>query len=282
VKPGTKPVYPYPRIDATFEDVTANGVTYPTTVSTRPGAVAVVPNQPPNDNVKDATEITGTGRYGSSNVNATPERDVETLAYCAPGGTDDGANSIWWHFKAPADGWITADLTNSAFNSLLVFFDTNFDQLACHDNIDATQDKLEARISNFAVTEGQELYLRVTGVGDISGGPQNAARGEVVMDFTFDRPMGTEPGGDTFRFSKPYPNPATAYSTVEVSTRKATDITLHVYDVLGRRVQSVPAGFHGTGEKQKIVIDVTKLPAGTYIIGVEGSDAPAGKLMVVR
>ncbi len=282
VKPETKPVFPYPRIDATFEEVLVNGTTYPTTVSTKPGAVAVVPNLPPNDNVNDAMEITGTGRYGSSNVNATPERDIETLAYCAPGGTDDGANSIWWHFKAPADGWITADLSGSAFNSLLVFLDTNFDQLACHDNIDATQDKLEARISNFAVAAGQELYLRVTGVGNIFGGPQNAARGEVVMDFTFDRPMGTEPGNDIFRFSAPYPNPASTYTAVEVSTRKATDITLHVYDGLGRRVLSVPTGFHAAGEKQKILVDVARLPAGTYIIGVEGSSVPAGKLMVVR
>ncbi len=151
-----------------------------------------------------------------------------------------------------------------------------------YDNIDATQDKLEARISNFAVAAGQELYLRVTGVGNIFGGPQNAARGEVVMDFTFDRPMGTEPGNDIFRFSAPYPNPASTYTAVEVSTRKATDITLH-YTTGWGGVLSVPTGFHAAGEKQKILVDVARLPGEkVYIIGVEGSSVPAGKLMVVR
>lgn len=282
VKPDTEPVFPYPRLDATFEEVVADGVAHATTVRTKPGAVAVVPNLPPNDNVANAIELTGSGRYGSSNVNATPERDIETLAYCAPGGQDDGSNSVWWHFKAPGDGWITADLSNAIFNSLLVFLDPTFDQVACHDNIDASEDRFQARISNFAVAEGQELYLRVTGVGDVFAGPYNAARGEVVLDFTFDRPMGVEPGQDIYRLSTPYPNPASGYTSLEVSARKAGEVTLQVYDKLGRTVLSVPAGAHAAGEKRKITLDVSRLPTGSYTVRVNGNGTEAQKLLIVR
>lgn len=282
VKPGTAPIFPYPRIDATFEGVVADGVGHATTVSTKPGAIAVVPNIPPNDNMADALELTASGRYGSSNVNATPQPEIETLAYCAPGGQDDGANSIWWHFKAPADGWITADLSDSEFNSLLVFLDANFDQVACHDNINAAEDQLQARIGEFMVRQGQDIYLRVTGVGDIFSGPMNAARGEVVLDFSFNRPTSIEGDNTTYRLSTPYPNPASSYTSIDLSTRKAGNATLDIYDKLGRTILSVPTGAHAAGEKQTLTLDVSKLPVGTYTVRVNGSSAEAQKLIIIR
>jgi hypothetical protein len=285
VDPGYEPAYPYPEVDASFDKVIVEGVEHAIDVPGHPGGRAIVPSVPVNDDIADAIPLSTTSaRYGSSNAQATPEPDVETLAYCAPGGFEDGSNSIWWYFKAPGEGLITADLSATDFNTILVFYNKDYDQIACHDNINAPYGELQSKISEFPVTAGQEIYIRVTGYGDPNAGPQNAEQGVVILDFVFSTPLGNEGGAaERQTISSPYPNPARGKTSFDIMVHKPGEVTLHVNDVMGRPVLSKNMGFYSAGEKHTVELDVSTLPAGTYLVNTSGShQQTTRKLIVVK
>jgi hypothetical protein len=284
VDPGYEPEYPYPEVDASFDKTIVEGVEHVIEASGNPGGRAVVPSVPVNDNIADAIPLSTTSaRYGSSNAQATPEPLVETLAYCAPGGFEDGSNSIWWYFKAPGQGLVTADLSATNFNTILVFYNKDYDQIACHDNINAPYGEFQSKISDFPVTAGQEIYVRVTGYGDPNSGPQNAAQGVVILDFSFSTPLGNEGAAERQTISSPYPNPARGRTSFDVMLHKPGELTLQVNDVMGRPVLSKNMGFYSAGVKHTVELDVSTLPAGTYIINTPGShQQTTRKLIVVK
>ncbi|HEY5745121.1 MAG TPA: choice-of-anchor J domain-containing protein [Chryseolinea sp.] len=280
--------YPYPEVDATFESVVVNNVEHATTLSTTSAAHPVVPTTPVNDNYADAIDITpatGTFRLGSYNYKATYETaiGVERLAYCATPiyqSAMDGSNSVWWHFKAPSAGLITADLATSSFNTMLLIQDANGDQLACSKDIDESALVLQSRISNFPVAEGQDLYIRVTGEGRFPGDP-NAASGVVNLDFTFEVPLGVE-GPFTYELSELYPNPGNGKVNVDIVLHRPANVVLEVTNLMGQTVHVQDEGFLNAGKYEHVTLDVTALPAGPYFVRMRGSSNTAHKLIVVN
>jgi len=280
--------YPYPEVDATFESVMVNGVEHATTLSTTAASHPVVPDAPVNDNYADAIDITpatGTVRLGSYNYKATVETEigVERLAYCATPiyqSARDGCNSVWWHFKAPSAGLITADLSTSSFNTLLLIQDEQGDQLACSKDIDESALVLQSRISNFPVAEGQDLYIRVTGEGEFPEDP-NAASGVVNLDFTFDVPLGVE-GPFSYELSELYPNPGNGKVNVDLVLHRPANVVLEVTNLMGQTVRVQEEGFLNAGKYEQLTLDVTALPAGPYFVRMRGSSNTAHKLIVVN
>lgn len=282
VNPNYTPTYPYPEVDVTFDGVTIDGTRSETTVNGFAATRRVVPSIPQNDNFANAIEITTpSGRYGASNVLAMPQPSIETLAYCAPGGVEDGSNSIWWHFKAPSDGWITADLSACAFNTILVFYNKKYDQVACNDNIDETEGILQSKISEYPVAKGEDVYIRVTGYGDPFAGPQNAASGVVILDFTFTVPLGIENNVGEDNLSNPFPNPANDKASFTLARRDAGEVTLQVRDLMGRLVLTERFDV-ASGEAQTVTLDVAALPAGTYVVSFEDNRTSTQKLIIAR
>lgn len=281
LNPQYVPAYPYPDVDVTFDAVTIDGVRSATAVNGTAGTRRVVPTIPVNDNFTDAIELTASsGRYGSSNVMAMPQGNIETLAYCAPDGVYDGSNSIWWHFKAPKDGWITADLSACTFNTILVFYNKKYDQLACNDNINAEEGILQSKIADYPVAKGEDIYIRVTGYGNPQDGPQNAASGVVVLDFSFNVPLGTEHGPDDQSLSAPYPNPAREQAVFEVTLQKAGAVRLQVHDLMGRAVHTESFDL-APGGSQTITLDVSSLPPGTYLVNLRDNEKTSTQKLIV-
>gem|GEM_PF-5898464 len=64
---------------------------------------------------------------------------------------------------------------------------------------------------------------------------------------------------------KVYPNPATDQVTVEFSFEKDADLALGLYDVKGRLIENLFIGNKSAGNHQ-ILVDVSNLPAGSYVI----------------
>ena len=90
---------------------------------------------------------------------------------------------------------------------------------------------------------------------------------------------------ETFGFSAApsvHPNPAMATATVTFSTVVAVDVRLQVFDLLGRRLMDHPWNLPSPGQHEK-ALDVAKLPAGVYLVAVNGDAAGAiGKFVVSR
>jgi hypothetical protein len=280
-------VYPYPQADATFETVTVNGVEHETDVPSTEGSHSVVPNTAPNDAYANAIEITpgiAIQRYGSYNYKATfePNTDYEKLAYCATpiyGSAMDGSNSVWWHFKAPSDGFITVDLSTCDFNTLLLIQDENHDQLACNKDIDQEAFVFQSKITNFEVRSGKDYYIRVTGEGQYPG-DVNAASGVVHMDFSFSVPLAVEEGADRQLLSL-YPNPAKESVSVNISLKRPSNVTLELVDLIGRIVHTDNLGLLPTGMHNGLPVDISNLPAGTYLVRMHGTRTADTKKFIV-
>ncbi|MGM0706175.1 MAG: T9SS type A sorting domain-containing protein, partial [Bacteroidota bacterium] len=79
-----------------------------------------------------------------------------------------------------------------------------------------------------------------------------------------------------------YPNPARSTATVRFAVPERQDVRIHLYDMLGRRVQTVvDTGAEGRTEQ---VLDVSRLASGTYFLRMETEDGPVDtqRVTVVR
>ena len=79
------------------------------------------------------------------------------------------------------------------------------------------------------------------------------------------------------------PNPATDRTQVRFSLDRTAEVTVEVFDVLGRLVQTIDGGAQVAGERA-ITVDTAGLSTGAYIYRVRLDDGAAvtGRMMVVR
>ena len=92
---------------------------------------------------------------------------------------------------------------------------------------------------------------------------------------------GPDAGG--FRLLGNAPNPFRAETAVRYALPRAAEVTVEVFDVLGRLVRRVDAGLQGAGPQQATV-DAVGLSAGSYVYRVRLDDGSSvtGRMLVVR
>ena len=86
-----------------------------------------------------------------------------------------------------------------------------------------------------------------------------------------------------FRSLGTAPNPASGVTQLRYELPRASEVTVEVFDVLGRRVQELKAGLQAEG-LQSIEIDGAELGAGTYLYRVTMKDGASvtGRMTIVR
>lgn len=268
--------FPYPQIDITFEKYIADGQEYIPSVNTYFGAIDVVPPEVVNDNFADAIEITpSVTEYGSSTYPATYEPEYDALAYCQNTGFEM-VHSVWWYFIAPGDGLITADLSASRFNSILTFFDENMSQVACNDDINDNQQ--QSLISDFPVTAGQKIYVRISDTGGFGGTSYHEA-GVAIMNFRFATPVGVEDDYKAIQVSAPYPNPASASASIDLEMQKPGDVAIDILNMLGEKVYGLRDRY--TAGKHRVTLDASTLASGAYLIRVVTNGANTTRKLIV-
>lgn len=75
-----------------------------------------------------------------------------------------------------------------------------------------------------------------------------------------------------------YPNPVESNCRVEVQLRKASTVGVSVFDMMGRSVQSLTTS--GKATAHSLNLNLTSLPAGTYVIDVQAGEATTRKRIV--
>jgi len=85
---------------------------------------------------------------------------------------------------------------------------------------------------------------------------------------------------DEFRLGANYPNPFRASTEVRFGLPEAAEVSLEVYDMLGRRVavlasERMEAGFH------RARLDGSRLSSGVYVYRLVAGDFAETKRMVV-
>ncbi|MBS1782798.1 MAG: T9SS type A sorting domain-containing protein [Bacteroidetes bacterium] len=75
-------------------------------------------------------------------------------------------------------------------------------------------------------------------------------------------------------FKGHYPNPASHQTTMRFSLQKSTDVSITVYDMSGRLLQTTVLNAASAGD-QEMTISVENLPSGNYVYAIETKDGGA-------
>jgi hypothetical protein len=83
-----------------------------------------------------------------------------------------------------------------------------------------------------------------------------------------------------FKLSQNYPNPFNLVTAIYFSLPLPADVTLTVFDALGRQVRELASGTKPAGTHE-VSFDAGGLPSGTYLYRFEAGDFVVTKRMVV-
>ncbi len=94
-------------------------------------------------------------------------------------------------------------------------------------------------------------------------------------------------GPESFAFDGNYPNPVGERTTISFDLPEQANVSLDVYDVLGRNVMSIPKQSMSAGAGRSLSVDASDLSSGTYLyrLQVEMGDQTireTGKMNVVK
>jgi hypothetical protein len=87
---------------------------------------------------------------------------------------------------------------------------------------------------------------------------------------------------ESFELRQNYPNPFNPYTTITYTVPRAQEVTILVYDVLGREVASLVNGRKSAGE-HRVTFDASGLSSGVYVYRMQTERfAQSKKLMILK
>ncbi|MEX0601323.1 MAG: T9SS type A sorting domain-containing protein, partial [Rhodothermales bacterium] len=91
----------------------------------------------------------------------------------------------------------------------------------------------------------------------------------------------------TFRLQGNYPNPFNPSTTIRFDLPEASDVSVSVFDVMGRTVLAVPASSFAAGSGRSLRVDAGRLPSGSYVYQVtarsaSGMRSVTGRMTLLR
>ncbi len=92
-----------------------------------------------------------------------------------------------------------------------------------------------------------------------------AERSSATLTSTEDLAVGLQAAPDAFALKKTSPNPVSERATVAYALPEPTDVTIAVYDMLGRRVVTLTDGAQPAGQ-HRATLDAGQMPSGTYFV----------------
>lgn len=105
------------------------------------------------------------------------------------------------------------------------------------------------------------------------GGPGLPLFAYLDMNTSVSREVGEAPG--RLMVTGVQPNPFSEATTLRFSLARTSDVTVDVYDLLGRRVASIAGGTHAAGDAH-VTVDGRGLAAGLYLYRIEARGADGG------
>ena len=84
-----------------------------------------------------------------------------------------------------------------------------------------------------------------------------------------------------YHLTAPYPNPAGESASLSLAVQQPQDVTVAVFDVTGRRVQTLYDGPLDANRTRGLVVDAGSLPAGMYVVHVTGETFRASMPLIL-
>ncbi len=144
---------------------------------------------------------------------------------------------------------------------------------------------VETVLSNTEVVAAVVVDRDGTVYGSVRGGSgqnQNQVQQELLNALARLYAVADEEGGALDLSVQAAPNPASGQGAVSFGLADGGDVTVALYDALGRQVALLAEGSYGPG-RHRVDFDASALPAGVYVVRVlGGADARAARLTVAR
>ena len=85
---------------------------------------------------------------------------------------------------------------------------------------------------------------------------------------------------DTYDLAQNYPNPFNPSTTIKYQIPNAGNVTLKVFDILGREVTTLVDEFKSEG-RYEVNFNAGKLASGVYIYSIKSNDFTASKKLLL-
>lgn len=269
--------------DAGTLTITSNAPTSPIVIDIM-GFANATSTIPPGTTVGGPTwarpNTVGTGASGSCTVATTTSGSATAYATQPMTVTAAGAYTVTTNYagNSPAfDGYLF--LYRAPFNPA----DPCLNLVGLNDDfsIDGAPATQGSRIANAALTVGDYVVV-VTGFRNTAAGTYTGTVvGPAAVTF------GTVSGEGTPEAARAAlsasPNPVRSAATVRLSVEQAQDVSVSVYDALGRQVATLFDGAAAAGQTLELRLDAAGLPAGVYVVRAHGASVDlTQRVTVVR
>jgi hypothetical protein len=198
-----------------------------------------------------------------------------------PGQTNDGGTDLPVElagFSARLDGedavltWRTLSETNNSGFAVQHRAGTEgpFEQVGFREGQGSTGAATAYRFRVADLRAGSHAFRLKQVDGDGSTSLTDVVTVEVALD-------------EAFAWSRVAPNPVTGSGTVSVQVRETQEVTVGLYDLLGRRVRTVHEGALPSGRRHRLAVDAGGLAGGAYLLRVDGENfSDTQRVMIVK
>ena len=240
---------------------------------------------PPDPNsivttISDAMEMTRSATFAVWDTTLTFVRQIS-----GSNGMIPFLDSVPWDANGPADIHVVTELVNATSGSILWHSDTISGRMAG----DSTRvDSLSVPLTGIGV--GTEVFVRTRAIPSDSIIYQIYARFLITTDSTLGsfaryrvRDLRALPESISAIASlEVRPSPLRSSGVVHLRLTRAAALRLRLYDLRGRRVAELPGETVEAGSYE-IPIDASALPAGIYLLKLEGEgEAVVRRIVVAR
>ena len=225
--------------------------------------------------VSDTLHFKKTGQWQLSS--SQPDRYADYYYYSFSG---DGRNRATWAVPIFNDGNYKVFAWWSAYSNRA----TNAPYIICHsgqfDTIRVNQQTNGGKwnlLGSFFFRGGDTASVSLT----------NDANGIVIADailIAFDMPTSVRSQGSvnsvSFNLFQNYPNPFNPSTVIRFHLIKSCNVSLRIYDVLGREVAVLVSGRLSAGDHE-IVFDGSNMPSGVYFYKLDAEDVSISRKMTL-
>lgn len=213
-------------------------------------------NDAPYPSAIETSAASGTLVVGGETPAGSVEGDAEILTLTWTEVTDPDGDDIFYMLNIAADAEFDEMLAEiDVTNETEVTF-TAAELAAWLDSIVEVVDfGADATVYLRIITSDEEAQT----TGDTES--LNLVRGSITSIESLEIP-------ETFALKGNYPNPFNPSTSVSFDIPEAAQVSIDIFDSLGRRVYRVPAQSVGAGAGRSIAIDASSLPSGAYVYRV--------------